>query len=141
MDTRDVKFRVLSGVHRAVFDLSKGRLANRGAGMPVLKLTTVGRRSGARRSTMLTAPVCDGDTVVLVASKGGDDRDPAWYLNLRDHPEVEVTMGGRTRTMRARWRRWRRRPNCGRACRPVHPGYARYQQRTTRDIPLVVLDP
>jgi deazaflavin-dependent oxidoreductase (nitroreductase family) len=51
---------------------------------------------------MLTSPVQDGDAVVLVASYGGDDRHPQWFLNLRDNPEVEITMDGKTRPMRAR---------------------------------------
>jgi deazaflavin-dependent oxidoreductase (nitroreductase family) len=141
VDTRDVKFRLMSGFHRIVFDLSKGRLANRGAGMPVLKLTTVGRKSGARRTTMLTSPICDGDTVVLVASKGGDARDPAWFLNLRDHPDVEVTMHGRTRTMRARVASVEEKAALWPRVVAVHPGYAKYQQRTKREIPIVVLEP
>ena len=56
--------------------------------MPVVKLTTTGRKSGKKRDTMLTSPLQDGDKVVLIASYGGDDRHPAWYLNLRDTPDV-----------------------------------------------------
>ena len=63
-------------------------------GMPVVELHTVGRKSGQPRSTMLTAPVTEGDRVVLVASKGGDDRDPDWYRNLIAHPDIELTMAG-----------------------------------------------
>ncbi|MBW3544836.1 MAG: nitroreductase family deazaflavin-dependent oxidoreductase, partial [Bacteroidetes bacterium] len=68
----------------------------------IVLITTTGRRSGRRHTTVLTSPVQDGDRVVLVASYGGDDRHPAWYLNLREHPEVELTMHGRNRSMRAR---------------------------------------
>src|SRR5205823_14674455 len=64
-------------------------LANRGYGMPVLQLSTTGRKSGKRRTTMLTSPVQDGDRMVLVASNGGDDRHTNWYLNLRDDPRSE----------------------------------------------------
>ena len=70
--------------------------------MPVAELHTVGRKSGQPRSTMLTAPVIEADRVVLVASKGGDDRDPDWYRNLIAHPDIELTMAGRCRPMRAR---------------------------------------
>jgi deazaflavin-dependent oxidoreductase (nitroreductase family) len=65
--------------------------------MPVLELTTVGRRSGRRHSVLLTSPVQDGATLVVVASRGGDDRSPAWFLNLQDNPEVEVTLKGAAR--------------------------------------------
>ena len=51
--------------------------------MPVLELTTTGRKTGRRRAVMLTSPIRDGDALVVVASRGGDDRSPAWFLNLR----------------------------------------------------------
>ena len=70
--------------------------------MPVVELTTSGRKSGEKRSVMLTAPIVDGDDVVLVASKGGRDTHPLWYLNLQAQPEVEIVMDGTTRAMRAR---------------------------------------
>ena len=58
--------------------------------MPVLKLTTVGRRSGQERTVMLTTPHQDGDAIVIVASKGGEDRHPAWYLNLVEKDRKSV---------------------------------------------------
>ena len=63
--------------------------------MPVIELTTTGRRSGQARTTMLTSPYQEGSTMVVVASRGGDDHHPAWYLNLRDDPEVTVSVGGK----------------------------------------------
>ncbi len=98
----DTGFRTMNTLHRAVLHLSGGRLLRRPFGMPVVELRTVGRRSGRPRVTMLTAPVVDGERVVLVASKGGDDRDPDWFKNLVANPEIELTLGGRTRQMRAR---------------------------------------
>src|SRR5205823_8508686 len=83
-NAKDMIMRAVTGFHRAVFQASHGRLANRGSGMPVLQLTTTGRKSGKRRKTMLTSPVRDGDRMVVVASNGGDDRQPKWLLNLRD---------------------------------------------------------
>ena len=62
--------------------------------MPVLELHTIGRTSGQRRSVMLTAPAIDGDSLVIVGSRGGDDHHPAWFLNLRANPDVEVTIRG-----------------------------------------------
>lgn len=138
---KDTVARVLTGLHRAVFRLSNGRLANRGLGMPVLMLTTIGRRSGRRRTTMLTSPVQDGDSIVVVASYGGDDRHPAWFLNLRHNPEVEVTMGGRTRPMRARVASPEEKAELWPGVVAAYHGYAQYQGRTERDIPLVILEP
>ena len=98
----DAVFKVVTTFHRTVFDLSKGKLAGKASGMPVLKLTTIGRKSGQKRSTMLTSPLVEGDNVVLVASYGGDDRDPDWFGNLVANPDVDVVMNGSNRKMRAR---------------------------------------
>jgi deazaflavin-dependent oxidoreductase (nitroreductase family) len=140
-NAKDVTMRVLTDIHRAVFRVSNGRLANRGYGMPVLELTTTGRKTGKRRSTMLTSPVQDGDQVVLVASYGGDDRHPTWFLNLRDDPKVEITMDGRTRPMRARVASTEEKAALWPRVVSAHKGYAQYQERTDRDIPLVILEP
>ena len=88
----DVGLKTMSRVHRAIVQLSGGKILGSAFGMPVVELHTVGRVSGRPRSTMLTSPVIDGDRVVLVASKGGDDRHPDWYRNLLAHP---VCRGGR----------------------------------------------
>jgi deazaflavin-dependent oxidoreductase (nitroreductase family) len=138
---KDVTVRLLTGVHRAVFRMSKGRLGNTGFRMPVLELTTVGRKTGKRRSTMLTSPVQDGERLVLVASYGGDDRHPTWFLNLRDHPDVEVTMRGETRPMRARVATADEKAELWPRVVEAYKGYAQYQTRTDRDIPLVIVEP
>jgi deazaflavin-dependent oxidoreductase (nitroreductase family) len=140
-NAKDMMMRVVTGFHKAVFRASNGRLANRGNGMPVLQLTTTGRKSGKRRTTMLTSPVQDGDRMVLVASNGGDDRHTSWFLNLRDDPKVEVTMDGRTRPMRARVASPEEKAELWPRVVAAHGGYARYQTRTDRDIPLVILEP
>jgi deazaflavin-dependent oxidoreductase (nitroreductase family) len=140
-NAKDMMMRVVTGFHKAVFRASNGRLANRGNGMPVLQLTTTGRKSGKRRTTMLTSPVQDGDRMVLVASNGGDDRHTSWFLNLRDDPKVEVTMDGRTRPMRARVASPEEKAELWPRVVAVHGGYAQYQTRTDRDIPLVILEP
>jgi deazaflavin-dependent oxidoreductase (nitroreductase family) len=141
VNAKDVTMRVVTGVHEAVFRMSSGRLANRGYGMPVLRLTTTGRKSGKRRTTMLTSPVQDGDRIVIVASNGGDDRQPKWLLNLLDDPNVEVMMGGETRPMRARVATPEEKAGLWPRVVAAHRGYGQYQQRTDRDIPLVVLEP
>lgn len=138
---KDATFRLFTGVHERVFTASKGRLLGRLGGMPVVLLATTGRRSGKRRTTMLTAPVADGDRVVLVASFGGDDRHPTWYLNLLADPDVEVTMSGSTRRMRARVASAEEKDELWPRVVAAYRGYAAYQRRTSRDIPLVILEP
>ena len=98
----DISLKTMSQLHRAIVHLTGGQVLGSAFGMPVVELHTVGRKSGQPRSTMLTAPVTEGDRVVLVASKGGDDRDPDWYRNLIAHPDIELTMACRRRPVRAR---------------------------------------
>lgn len=110
--------------------------------MPVLELTTIGRKSGRPRSVMLPSPVQEAETWVVVASRGGNDHHPAWFLNLRDRPDVEVSrkgkpkqsMRGRTATPEERARLWPQ-------VTATYKGYAGYQERTEREIPLVLLEP
>jgi deazaflavin-dependent oxidoreductase (nitroreductase family) len=141
MKPKDVFHKVSTGIHRAVFKASKGRLFGKAFGMPVIELVTTGRRSGKERSTMLAAPIADGDRLVLVASFGGDDWHPAWYLNLRANPEVRATTAGSTRTMIARTATEEERARLWPRITSVFEGYARYQERTDRPIPVVILEP
>ncbi len=138
---KDAVFKVVTGFHRVVFDLSNGKLLDKASGMPVLKLTTVGRKSGQRRSTMLTSPLVEGDNVVLVASFGGDDRDPAWFGNLVANPDVEVVMNGSNKKMRARVAEGVERTRLWEELTAKHANYAGYQRKTSRQIPVVVLEP
>jgi len=94
MEAKDVIAKVMTRFHQLTFDASKGKVAGTVSGMPVVKLTTVGRKSGQRRSTMLTSPLIEGDNVVLVASYGGADHNPAWFGNLAANPDVEIVMNG-----------------------------------------------
>lgn len=110
--------------------------------MPVLELTTIGRKSGEPRAVMLTAPVVDGDTIVIVASRGGDPTHPAWYLNLRDNPDVEVSLKhGPKRPMTAHIATADERATLWPRVVAAYKGYDGYQRKTTREIPLVVLTP
>jgi deazaflavin-dependent oxidoreductase (nitroreductase family) len=137
----DLGLKTLSQVHRAIVHASGGRLAQSAFGMPTVELLTVGRKSGRTRSTMLTAPVVNGEQVVLVASKGGDDRDPDWYLNLVVNPDIELTMAGRRRRMRARPATSEEKVELWPQVEKSYKGYASYRRRTKRDIPLVICEP
>jgi deazaflavin-dependent oxidoreductase (nitroreductase family) len=137
----DIGFKAMSQAHRTIVHLSGGRVLGSASGMPVVELHTVGRTSGRPRSTMLTAPVIDGDWVVLVASKGGDDRDPDWYRNLVAHPEIELTMAGLRRPMRARRASAEDKAELWPHVVAAYKGYGSYQRRTERDIPLVICEP
>jgi deazaflavin-dependent oxidoreductase (nitroreductase family) len=141
MKPKDVFYKVGTGIHRTVFNVSKGRIFGKAFGMPVVKLVTTGRRTGKERATMLAAPIADGDRLVLVASFGGDARHPAWYLNLQANPEVRVTTAGVTRTMIARTASEEERAMLWPRITSVFDGYADYQKRTARPIPVVILEP
>jgi len=82
----DVGGKVMSRTHQAILKLSGGRILHSAFGMPVVELHTIGRTTGKHRTTMLASPLQDDDRIVLVASKGGDDRDPEWYRNLTANP-------------------------------------------------------
>jgi deazaflavin-dependent oxidoreductase (nitroreductase family) len=137
----DIGFKTVTQVHRSIVHVTGGRVLSSVAGMPVVDLHTVGRKSGLPRSTMLTAPLIDGDRIVLVASKGGDDRDPDWYRNLVAHPEIELTMAGRRRPMRARPASQEEKAELWPRVVAAYQGYGGYQRRTDRDIPLVICEP
>ena len=137
----DISLKTVSRVHRAIVQLSGGKILGSAFGMPVVELHTVGRKSGQSRSTMLTAPVIEGDRVVLVASKGGDDRDPDWYRNLIADPDIELTMAGRRRPMRARRASPQEKAELWPRVVAAYAGYGSYQRRTGRDIPLVICKP
>jgi deazaflavin-dependent oxidoreductase (nitroreductase family) len=137
----DATFRVMNTVHRGLVRLSFGKLGWQ-VKMPVLELTTTGRRSGRPRRVMLTSPAREGDALVIVASRGGDDRHPDWYLNLVAQPEVEVVYRGEPkRTMRARTATPEERARLWPTIAATYDGYAGYQAKTDREIPVVLLEP
>ena len=138
---KDVAARAVTAAHAEVFRRTNGRVGGSLFGMPAVMLTTTGRKSGKPRTTMLTTPVHDGDTVVLVASYVGDSRHPAWFLNLRDNPDVEITMQGRVRRMRARVATAEEKEQLWPRVVEAYSGYAQYQKWADRDIPLVMLEP
>ena len=138
----DIALKAMNQAHRAILALSGGRLGWTVANMPVLELTTTGRESGKRRSVMLTSPLQEDDTIVIVASRGGDDQHPAWFLNLRDVPDVTVKWkGGEPKAMKAKVATKKQRERMWPLITDEYSGYAGYQKRTEREIPLVLLEP
>ena len=132
--------RVAIGVHRAVLRASGGRLGTRLGHLEQVLLTTVGRRTGRPWTTPLAVTVV-GDRLVLVASNGGAARHPAWYLNLVANPDVVVQRGTVRHRLRARTTSGAERESLWRAAVANYGGYAIYQQRTDREIPVVVCEP
>jgi F420H(2)-dependent quinone reductase len=126
-------------IHRAFVRLTGGRFARVGA-LPVLLLTTRGRKSGERRDVALNY-IRDDEAYVVIGSYAGEDRDPAWWLNLKAHPDAEILVDGRRIHVRAR--------RCDGAKRQLlwdrivyrDRAYAEYQRRTNREIPVVALEP
>jgi deazaflavin-dependent oxidoreductase (nitroreductase family) len=137
----DLLLKTMNTVHRGLQTVTGGRLGWKVGGMPIIELTTVGRRSGQPRTVMLSSPLVEGSTIVLVASRGGDDRHPDWFLNLRDHPEVEVRVeGGPKQTRVTRIATPEERARMWPLLSSEHKNYAGYQTKTEREIPLVLFD-
>ena len=132
--------RRMMGLHTQAYRLSNGLIGHRFPGAPpVLLLDHVGARSGVKRTIPLVY-VKDGDDVVLVASKGGHPRNPAWYHNLRAHPDTTVQIGSERRPVQARVANAEERRRLWPKAVAAYGGYRGYQERTEREIPLVILE-
>jgi deazaflavin-dependent oxidoreductase (nitroreductase family) len=132
--------RYLGGVHRLLYSASGGRIGSRIWGLEIVLLTTTGRRSGRAR----TVPLCsmrDGESLVVIASYGGLDRSPSWWLNLQREPRATVRLGRSTRAVVAREATTAERARLWAQLTAHAPGYLDYQRRTARLIPVVLLDP
>jgi deazaflavin-dependent oxidoreductase (nitroreductase family) len=132
--------RVMNRLHRAVLSLSRGRIGWKMGRVQAVELHTIGRSTGQRRSTMLTAPIVEDDRIVVIASKGGDDRNPFWYNNLLAHPDAELTINGRTVPVTARTANAVERAELWPRAVAAYSGYASYQKKTSREIPVVICE-
>ena len=137
----DFTLKAVNALHQFVVKVTRGRIGWRAAGMPVLELTTTGRTTGEPRAVLLTSPLRDGDSWVIVGSRGGDPQHPAWFLNIQSEPRVEVKIRGRTSAMLARVATPEERERMWPLVVAKYSGYGDYQKRTDREIPLVVLEP
>ncbi len=131
---------VITRAHVWLFDASQGRLGKTFAGAPCCMVKMKGRKSGRVVSIPLIH-IPDGDDVILIASQGGLEKNPAWYYNMMADPNVVVVADGTTRNMVARKaddaekaERWPR-------AVAVYPDFNEYQARTERDIPLFICSP
>jgi F420H(2)-dependent quinone reductase len=134
-------FRILGHIHARVYRATGGKVGGRAGKAPVLLLTTTGRKSGQPRTSPLLYTHAGDDAYMVIASKGGAAQHPLWYRNLQANPLAEVTVGRETRQMRARDAHGEERERLWRALADLYPGYDRYAKKTSRRIPVVVLEP
>ena len=133
--------RRVMGLHTAVYRASGGRVGHHLPGLraPMLLLDHVGAKSGKKRTSPLLY-MKDGDDVVVVASKGGYPKHPAWFHNLKANPDTTVQVGTERREVHARVATPEERKRLWPKAVEVYDGYEQYQARTGREIPLVILE-
>lgn len=131
----------LMSAHTTVYRATRGRIGHTFPGVgPMLLLDHVGAKSGTKRTTPLLY-VAASDDVAIVASKGGHPKHPAWFHNLRANPDTTIQIGSRRRAVHARVATPQERPRLWAMAVEAYGGYRGYQERTEREIPIVVLEP
>jgi len=128
-----------SAVHRVVYRLSRGIVGSRLVGNDMLLLTTVGRKTRQAHTVPLLY-LESGEDLLVIASYGGRDRHPEWYLNLLAHPEATVQIRGSRLGLRARTADAEERRSWWPRVVEAYDEYATYQTRTDREIPIVILE-
>jgi deazaflavin-dependent oxidoreductase (nitroreductase family) len=132
-----------TGVHAALVRISGGRIRRSfifTGGMPILVLTTVGRRSGKPRSTPV-GYLRHGEGFAVLASNAGNDRSPAWWLNLQTNPDAEVLADRSRQAVKARRARPTEEASLWGEFARLNPGFDEYRNLTERQIPVVILEP
>jgi deazaflavin-dependent oxidoreductase (nitroreductase family) len=133
--------RRIMGGHTLIYRASGGLIGHRVPGAPpTLLLEHVGAKSGQKRISPLTYTLGEGDDLVLVASKGGYPKNPAWFHNLKANPDTMVQVGREKRPVHARVATREEREKLWPRVVDNYSGYAEYQKRTDRQIPLVILE-
>jgi deazaflavin-dependent oxidoreductase (nitroreductase family) len=131
---------LLGDDHVRAYRESGGEVGYLWNGVPTLLLTTIGRRTGQKRTSPLIF-ARDGDDYLIVASMGGAPRHPSWFLNVQAKPEAEIQVKAETLPVVARAASATEKPRLWKIVTEVWPNYDVYQTRTERDIPVVVLSP
>lgn len=140
LSVSDPTVRRLSKLHRRLYRLTAGRIGRRLVHNDMLLLTTKGRRSGLPHEVPLLY-LEDDDCLVVIASYGGRPRHPDWFINLEAHRAAEVQVGDHRMPVTARLANAEERTKWWPRIVDAYPGYAEYQSRTERPIPVVFLDP
>ena len=135
---KDTFARAVTALHTQVYRRTGGRVGAKIGPTNMGLLTTTGRRSGQPRTTPLNCTP-DGDRYLLVASYGGDDRDPQWFKNLQTNPEATLQIGAETLAVRATVATPQEKTELWPKVVAAYKGYEGYQRKTERDIPVVIL--
>ncbi len=130
-----------TALHVFLYQLTGGKIGGRFRGAPVLLLTTTGRKSGKRRTTPLLY-ITDGGKYAVVASNGGKPRDPSWWNNLKKkNPRAEIQLRSSRKSMVARHCTQEEKAKYWPLLAEMYPAYNDYQEKTDREIPIVLLEP
>lgn len=132
--------RAVTRLHASIYRATGGRVGGHLAGGPVLLLTTAGRKSGVKHTVPLLY-LRGGEDLVLVASNGGTASHPTWWLNLRENPSATVEVGREKRRVRAREASRAEKERLWPRLVEMYGGYEGYQEKTDREIPVVILHP
>lgn len=132
--------KIVTRIHIFLYRTSGGRLWGRQSGLPVLLLTTTGRKSGLERTTPVIH-VREGDDYIIAASKGGSERHPAWYHNLKANPQVRLELGSDRHSARAIITEGEERDRLYALLEAGNSDFTTYKNRTDRQIPVIRLSP
>ncbi len=135
-----ITMKVVGTVHRWLYRASGGKLGRTFFGAPVVLLTTTGRKTGRPRTWPLSY-LHEGDRLIVIASNGGQPNHPAWYLNLQANPHVSVQLGDQAQAMIAQTTEGDERARLWSRVVREYPAFEGYQRKTTREIPVVILEP
>jgi F420H(2)-dependent quinone reductase len=133
-------YKNMGKVHTRLYRLSGGRIGHKTGPVRNLLLTATGRKSGQKRTCPLTY-LEDAGRYVLIASNGGNEKHPVWYLNLKTHPRATVEVGPRRLDVVASTAQGEERKRLWSAAVAMNPQYATYESITRREIPVVILTP
>jgi F420H(2)-dependent quinone reductase len=138
VNLKDAFARGAATIHTQVYRRTGGKIGGKAGSLTMGILTTTGRKSGEPRTTPLNI-MADGDRFLLVASYGGDDRDPQWFKNLQANPNATVQLGTESFPVRATVATDDEKKTLWPKVVGIYKGYEGYQRKTSRDIPVVIL--